>query len=158
MELSVLATDVAVSFNVPVILSSVNVKRGLEGTISAIREMIPGVPEIDRTSINAWEDLEFVEAVRNTKRKNIVIAALWTEACLTFPTLDAIREGFNVYPLVDAIGGTSQVAHEAALQRVQQAGARLCSIAQLACELQRDWNRRETAGKLAKFLGVIEGR
>lgn len=69
---------------------------------------------------------------------------LWTEACLTFPTLDAIAEGFDVYPVVDAVGGTSTIAHKTALRRVEQAGAHLITIPQLICELQRDWNRTDT--------------
>jgi nicotinamidase-related amidase len=72
------------------------------------------------------------------------MCALWTEACLTFPTLDALKEGYEVYPVVDAIGGTSTVAHETALRRVEQAGAQLITIPQLICELQRDWDRAET--------------
>lgn len=152
-----LAIDAAVSFRVPVVLSSVNVKRGLEGTIPQIKKLLPENQEIDRTSINAWEDAEFVAAVKALNRKNLIFSALWTEACLTFPALDAIKEGYNVYALVDTVGGTSALAHEAAIARIQQAGVRQCTIAQLVCELQRDWNRRETAGKLANFLGIIEG-
>jgi len=67
------------------------------------------------------------------------MTALWTEACLTFPTLDALKEGYEVYPVVDAVGGTSLLAHKAALKRMEQAGAKLTSNVQLLCELQRDW-------------------
>lgn len=81
-----------------------------------------------------------------------MILALWTEACLTFPTLDALKEGYEVYPIVDAVGGTSPIAHETALRRVEQAGAQLTSIAQLACELQRDWNREETVPGFDELL------
>jgi nicotinamidase-related amidase len=72
------------------------------------------------------------------------MTALWTEACLTFPALDALREGYEVYVVADAVGGTSVTAHEMALRRVEQAGARMISVAQLFCELQRDWQRKET--------------
>jgi nicotinamidase-related amidase len=71
-------------------------------------------------------------------------AALWTEACLTFPALDAMREGYEVYAVADAVGGTSVTAHEMALRRIEQAGARMISVTQLFCELQRDWKRKET--------------
>lgn len=74
----------------------------------------------------------------------LIIAALWTEACLTFPALDRLKEGYEVYVPVDAVGGTSVAAHEAALRRIEQAGGRMISVAQLFCELQRDWKRLET--------------
>lgn len=81
--------------------------------------------------------------------------ALWTEACLTFPTLDALSEGFEVYPIVDAVGGTSPLAHETALRRVEQAGAQLISLAQLGCELQRDWNRKETVPDFVELMAEL---
>lgn len=141
----VLLGKVAKVYNLPVVLSTVNAKNGRnKDTISALHNVLGDIPSYDRTSINAWEDKEFYEAVIKTGKKKIIIAALWTEACLTFPTLDALKEGFDVYPVVDAVGGTSLIAHETALKRVEQAGAKLTSIAQLVCELQRDWNRNET--------------
>jgi nicotinamidase-related amidase len=81
------------------------------------------------------------------------MCALWTEACLTFPTIDAIAEGYEVYPVVDAVGGTSKQAHHFALHRVEQAGAHLISKVQLLCELQRDWNRTATVGG---FVGEMQ--
>lgn len=72
------------------------------------------------------------------------MTALWTEACLTFPALAALREGYEVYVVVDAVGGTSLAAHDAALRRIEQAGGRMISVPQLFCELQRDWQRKET--------------
>jgi nicotinamidase-related amidase len=105
----------------------------------------------DRTSINAWEDKEFRDAVRALGRRKIIGCALWTEACLTFPALDMIDEGFEVYPVVDAVGGTSTAAHAAALSRIEQAGGHLTSWAQVICELQRDWNR-DTADDFASIL------
>jgi len=81
-----------------------------------------------------------------------LIAALWIEACLTFPTLDALKEGYEVYPVVDAVGGTSVVSHETALRRVEQAGAQLTTNAQIACEWQRDWNRTATVPDFVKIL------
>src|SRR5271169_6214786 len=99
----------------------------------------PGVTPLDRTSINAWEDAEFVAAVRGLGRTKLIVIALWTEACLTFPALDAMREGFEVFPVVDAVGGTSLEAHEAGIMRIVAAGAQPISWVQLACELQRDW-------------------
>jgi len=80
------------------------------------------------------------------------MTALWTEACLTFPTLDALRAGYEVYPVIDAVGGTSVAAHETALRRVEQAGAQLASIAQLLCELQRDWARKDSVPAFVSLL------
>jgi nicotinamidase-related amidase len=139
-------------FGLPVVLSSVNVTNGRnKPTIHQLTEVLTGVDVLDRTSINAWEDAEFVAAVRATDRKKLIIAALWTEACLTFPTLDALREGYEVYPVVDAVGGTSVEAHRAALERMVQAGAQPIGWIQLLCELQRDWARTETAAKVAEI-------
>ncbi|MFD1465614.1 isochorismatase family protein [Lapidilactobacillus mulanensis] len=141
------------TFKIPTILSTVNVASGRnQDTIPQIKALLADVPSYDRTTINAWEDQEFYDAVKKTGRKNLIIAALWTEACLTFPTLDALQEGFNVFPVVDAVGGTSLIAHDAALRRIERAGAQPTSIAQLACELQRDWQRTETVPGFTKGL------
>ena len=132
---------VATLFELPVVLSTVYVKHGMAGTNTELRDTLPGVPELDRTSMNSWEDPEFVAAVEGTGRKKLIIAGLWTEVCVVFPTLDALRAGYQVYVVVDAIGGTSRVAHESAMQRMVQAGAIPISVLALACELQRDWGR-----------------
>jgi len=135
-------------YKLPIVLSTVNVATGRnKDTIAPIKELMKDVPSYDRTSINAWEDKEFYEAMKATGRKKLIICALWTEACLTFPAIDAIREGFEVYTVVEAVGGTSLHAHETALRRIEQAGASLISIVQLACEMQRDWDRTETVGE-----------
>lgn len=140
-------------YKVPIVLSTVNVATGRNAdTIKALRDLMPDLTAIDRTNINAWEDQDFVEAVKATGRKNLVIVALWTEACLTFPTLDALREGYHVFPVVDAVGGTSTIAHETGLRRVEQAGAQLVTNAQLACEWQRDWNRGDYAHDFVKIM------
>jgi nicotinamidase-related amidase len=146
-------------YGLPVVLSTVNVKTGInQPTIPQLQEVLQGVESYDRTSINAWEDVEFVRAVRATGRKKLIMTALWTEACLAYPTLDAMREGYEVYPVVDAVGGTSPEAHLAALERVAQAGAQLVSWVQLICELQRDWQRKETAAEFSKILFAVVGR
>lgn len=149
----VLVAKLALNYKLPVILSTVNVASGAnQDTIPVLREILRGVPAYDRTAINAWEDREFHQAVKDTGRFNLIMTALWTEACLSFPALDALKEGYQVYPVVDAVGGTSVLAHETALRRMEQAGARLTSLAQIACELQRDWNRKAT---VPGFVGVM---
>jgi nicotinamidase-related amidase len=134
---------VATSFELPVVLSTVYVKHGMSGTNKELREVLPGVPEIDRTTMNSWEDPDFRSAVERTGRRKLIIAGLWTEVCVAFPTLDALQAGYQVYFVADAIGGVSRVAHESAIQRMIQAGATPISVLGLACELQRDWGRPE---------------
>jgi nicotinamidase-related amidase len=141
-----------VLYELPIVLSTINHGNGVNGdTIPQLREVLAGVTSIDRTSINAWEDEEFVEAVRATDRKKLIIGGLWTEVCLAHPSLDAINEGFEVYAVVDAVAGTSRVAHDAALQRIQQAGAHLVSWIAVMTELQRDWSRTETSKGMLKI-------
>ena len=152
-ENMITVAKMVMSFKMPVVLSTINVNTGMnKETISILKDVLPGVPSCDRTTVNAWEDKEFNEAVKNTGRQKLIIAALWSEVCMAFPTLDALKDGYDVYPVVDAIGGTSIIAHEMALRRVEQAGAKLISTAQLACELQRDWGRHETVDYMVKAL------
>lgn len=140
-------------YGMPIVLSTVNVKTGLNyETIPQIKKHLGEIPSIDRTSINSWEDKEFVEAVKATGRKKLIIAALWTEACLSFPALDALKEGYDVYMLVDAVGGTSKEAHEIAIRRLENAGAVSISTVQLFCELQRDWSRVATVEGFLKLF------
>lgn len=147
-------TMAALNYKLPIIHSSVNVATGKnKPPIEPIRKLLADFPTYDRTTINSWEDVEFNKAVKATGRKKLVMTALWTEACLAFPALDALSEGYEVYVVVDAIGGTSVAAHEAALRRVEQAGAQLISKTQLYCELQRDWARADT---VPGFMDVFE--
>jgi nicotinamidase-related amidase len=132
---------IATLFELPVVLSTVYVKHGMSGTNPELREALPGVPEIDRTTMNSWEDPDFRAAVDRTGRKKLILAGLWTEVCVAFPALDALRAGYQVYVVADAIGGVSRVAHESAMQRMTQAGVIPISVLGLACELQRDWGR-----------------
>ncbi|HEX4469573.1 MAG TPA: hydrolase [Gemmatimonadaceae bacterium] len=135
----------AKTFGLPIVHSTVGVSGGRsQSTVPQLAELLVDSPPIDRSSINSWEDAEFVAAVRATGRRKLIFCALWTEVCMAFPALDALREGFEVYPVVDAIAGTSVEAHRAGLERVIQAGAIPISWVSLACELQRDWARTET--------------
>ena len=139
------ASKAAVAYGLPIVHSTVNVKTGLnKPPIPQIRKVLDKYPTVDRTSINSWEDVEFRKAVEATGRKKLIMTALWTEACLTFPALDALDAGYEVYVVADAVGGTSVTAHEMALRRIEQAGGKMISVPQLFCELQRDWQRKET--------------
>ena len=150
------AARAATLYGLPIVHSTVNVATGInKPAIKALRTLLERVPTYDRTSINAWEDVDFRNAVQATGRKKLVMAALWTEACLTFPALDAMREGYEVYAVADAVGGTSVTAHEMALRRIEQAGAKMISVTQLFCELQRDWARKQTvAGFMSLFFDM----
>jgi nicotinamidase-related amidase len=132
----------AAAYAVPVVLSTVAVDMGVnEGTVPAIMQELPGVTEIDRTGVNAWEDPDFRSAIEATGRKKVVMAGLWTEVCLTFPTLDLLAEGYEVYPVADAVGGISAVAHNQAFERMIAAGARPTTAIAFGCELMRNWAR-----------------
>ena len=145
-------------FALPTVIATVNVATGRnQPTIHQISDVFPDVVPIDRTSINAWEDADFVATIRNTGRKKLIMTALWTEVCLEHPALDALQEGFEVYPVVDAVGGTSREAHDAGLLRLVQAGAQPTSWVQLICELQRDWNRAATVTGFSEILFAVEG-
>jgi nicotinamidase-related amidase len=149
---------VAKLYGLPVVLSTVHVKTGInKPMIHQIMEVFPYEEPLDRTAINAWEDEDFVRAVKATGRKKLIFAALWTEVCLLHPALDALREGFEVYHAVDCVGRTAPEAHEAGLRRLEQAGGTPTSWVQLICELQRDWNRNATVREFAKILFAVEG-
>ncbi len=140
------------TFDLPVVLSTVNVANGQKPTIPELKAVLSDSAEIDRTEINSWENAEFRRAVEATRRKKLIMTALWTEVCLAFPSLDAMREGYQVYPVVDAVGGTSPEAHRAGLERMLQAGAQPISWVSLACELQRDWAREETVADVVDIV------
>jgi nicotinamidase-related amidase len=153
LENIVSTVKTAKAFDMPIIHSTINVATGRgQPTVPELAELLADNPPIDRTTTNAWEDAEFVAAVRATGRRKLIACALWTEICMTFPALDALREGYDVYPVVDAIGGTSEEAHRAGLERVVQAGASPISWVALAVELQRDWAREETVGDVIDIV------
>lgn len=152
------ATKAAITYGLPIVHSTVNVKTGVnKPAIAPLRKLLDKLPTYDRTTINAWEDIEFRKAVDATGRKKLIMTALWTEACLAFPALDALRAGYEVYVVADAVGGTSVTAHDMALRRVEQAGGRMISVTQLFCELQRDWQRKDTVAGFMTLFFDMEG-
>ena len=143
----------AEAFDLPIVHSTVNVASGQVGpTVPELADLLKNYPPIDRTTVNSWEDVDFVAAVRATGRRKLIFCALWTEVCMAFAALDALREGYEVYPIVDAIAGTSVEAHRAGLERVVQAGGQPISWGSLACELQRDWVRGETVPAIVEIV------
>lgn len=141
----------AKAFKVPTLLTSVIKDRG--GLIfKQITDVFPEQIPIDRTFINTWEDDRCVEWVKKTGRKKVVIAALWTEVCLAFPVIHALGDGYEVYFVTDASGGTSVEAHEMGIARMIQAGGVPLTTVVFMSELQRDWARTESAAKLAEII------
>lgn len=131
---------VAKTFDIPVVLSTVGVQMGVnQQTVESLRAELPGVHEIDRSTMNAWKDEKFVQAVKATGKKKLIFCALWTEICLAYPALDAIRDGFQVMFVTDAVGGQSTVEHETAIQRLVQAGAIPNTTTATVCEWFQDW-------------------
>lgn len=142
----------AQAYDLPVVLSTVGVELGVNtGTIAELRDALPATKEIDRTTLNSWEDEDFRAAVEATGRKKIIMTGLWTEVCVAFPTLDLLREGYEVYPVEDAIGGISRSAHAQAMVRMTNAGAQPVTAISLVAELQRDWGRPD-ADKLRGIM------
>jgi nicotinamidase-related amidase len=134
----------AKTFRVPTILTTVAEKTFSGPLFPEIQAVFPNQKPIDRTTMNTWEDGRVVQAVKETKAKKLVVAALWTEVCGVGPVLSAINEGYEVYFVTDASGGVSVDAHQMALQRMVAAGATPITWLQYMLELQRDWARQET--------------
>jgi nicotinamidase-related amidase len=144
-------------FRVPVILTSVETKGFSGNTWPTLLDLFPEQTPIERTTMNAWENAGVLAAVKATGRKNLVMAALWTEACLTFPAMQAMADGYGVFAVEDACGGTSVMAHEAAMRRVERAGAVPVTAMQVLLELQRDWARKDTYDGVISIVKELGG-
>jgi len=136
-------------FGVPTLLTTVVEERG-GYLLKQLQEVFPDQKPINRTFINTWEDGRVVDWVKKTGRKKVVIAALWTEICLAFPAIQAAGEGYEVYAVTDASGGTSLEAHEVAIQRMVQAGVTPITWMVFGAELQRDWSRTATVAGIGQ--------
>lgn len=141
-----LLAETATRWGAPVVVSTVGVDLGVnQPTPQELMQYMPeGTKQIDRTGVNSWEDADFRAAIEATGRKKVIIAGLWTEVCVAFPTLDMLKEGYEVYPVVDAIGGISTAAHDAAITRMVTAGAQPVNALQVASEYMRNWAREES--------------
>jgi nicotinamidase-related amidase len=129
----------AKAYELLTVLTTVAAKSKNTPTYPELREIFPELEEIDRSTMNPWEDDAFRAAVEATGRRKLIMGGLWTEICLAFPALDALREGFEVYPVIDAVGGTTDEAHQYAVERMIQAGAQPVTWIAVLAELQRDW-------------------
>lgn len=139
-----LLAEAAAGFNVPTILTTV-AERSFSGPMfDEIANAFPGHPVLDRTSMNTWEDKSVIIALNGLRRKRIVLCGLWTGVCIVGPAISALAQGFEVHVIADACGDVSTEAHEAAMQRMVQAGAVPMTALQYLLELQRDWARAAT--------------
>lgn len=141
----------AKAFNVPTILTTVLEDRGGH-LIKGLQDVFPDQKPIDRTFINTWEDAKVTDLVSKSGRKQLVLAALYTEICLAMPAIQALGEGYDVFIVPDASGGVTLEAHELAVQRMVQAGAVPINWMAVLAEWQRDWAREKT---LAGVSGTI---
>lgn len=139
-----LVANAAAGFNVPTILTTVAEKSFSGPMFAEITDAFPGQKLLDRTSMNTWEDAGVIEEVNRIGKERLVFAGLWTSVCIVGPVLSAIDQGFEVYVITDASGDISEEAHERAVERMVQAGARPITSLQYLLELQRDWARSET--------------
>jgi nicotinamidase-related amidase len=131
-------------FDVPVVLTTVETRSFSGNMWPQLRAVFPDQEPIERSSMNSWDDKNFVAAIEKTGRKKIVLAGLWTETCVALPTLQAIYDGYEVYVVEDCCGDVSQLAHDNAMKRVVQAGAKPVTSLSTVLEWQRDWAHRET--------------
>ena len=147
-----LLARVAKEFNVPAVLTAVETESFSGYIWPQLLDIFPGQPVVERSSMNSWDDPGFREAIEATGRKNILMTGLWTEVCITWPTIEMLGAGYNIYVVEDCCGATSLAAQEAALSRMVQAGAvRLTTIGALL-EWQRDWAKREHYNNLMGLL------
>lgn len=152
-----LLAKVAKEFNVPTVLTSVETQSFSGYIWPQLLDVFPDQPIVERTSMNSWDDAAFRKAIEATGRKNILMTGLWTEVCVTWPTIEMLGAGYNIYVVEDCCGATSPAAQEAALSRMVQAGAvRLTTIAALL-EWQRDWKNREHYDNLMGHLKAQAG-
>jgi nicotinamidase-related amidase len=133
----------AKEFGVPVILTTVETESFSGPMWPQLLDVFPDQKQIDRTGMNSWDTPAFRDAIKATGRKNILLSGLWTEVCITWPTLNMLAEGYNIYVVDDACAGTSPAAHEAALSRMTQAGAVRMTTVATVLEFQRDWAKRD---------------
>src|SRR3954452_5538203 len=131
-------------FGVPVVLSTVETKSFSGNTWPQVLAALGNPTPIERSSMNSWDDEAFVAAVRKTGRKKIVLSGLWTETCVALPTVQAIHDGYEVYVVEDCCGDVSRLAHDNAMRRVVQAGAKPVTALSVMLEWQRDWAHKGT--------------
>jgi nicotinamidase-related amidase len=131
-------------FDVPVILTTVETKAFSGNMWPQLKAVYPDREPIERSSMNSWDDRNFVAAVEKSGRKKLVLCGLWTETCVALPSIQALHDGYDVYVVEDCCGDVSQLAHDNAMRRVVQAGAKPVTALSVLLEWQRDWAQRDT--------------
>jgi nicotinamidase-related amidase len=131
-------------FDVPVVLSTVETKSFSGNMWPQIQAIYPDRTPIERSSMNSWDDKNFVAAIEKSGKKKILLAGLWTETCITLPTIQAIHDGYEIYVVEDCCGDLTQLAHDNAMKRVIQAGAKPVTAVMVMLEWQRDWAEKDT--------------
>ena len=131
-------------FDVPLVLSTVETHNFSGNLWPQLHAVFPTPTPIERSSMNAWDDQNFVAAIKATGRTKIVLAGLWTETCVALPTVQAIHDGYEIYVVEDCCGDVSQLAHDNAMKRVIQAGAKPVTSLSVMLEWQRDWAQKDT--------------
>ncbi len=131
-------------FEVPLVLSTVETKSFSGNLWPQIQAIFPNQTPIERSTMNSWDDRNFVAAIEATGRKKIVLSGLWTETCVALPTIQAIHDNYEVYVVEDCCGDVSQLAHDNAMKRMIQAGAKPVTVLSVMLEWQRDWAERDT--------------
>jgi len=131
-------------FDVPAVLTTVETKAFSGYMWPQLQAIFPKQTPIERSSMNSWDDKNFVAAIQNSGRKKIVLAGLWTETCVALPTVQAIHDGYEIYVVEDCCGDISALAHSNAMHRVIQAGAKPVSSLSTILEWQRDWAHKDT--------------
>ena len=139
-----LVASAAASFGISTVITSVAEKSFSGPVFDEIKRALPESEVIDRTTMNTWEDPRIADKVNALGHPRIVLAGLWTSVCIVGPALSALDQGFEVYVIADACGDVSDEAHQRAMDRMVQAGARPMTALQYLLELQRDWARHET--------------
>src|ERR1700740_1445463 len=141
---NVLLAKAARLFGVPVVLSTVESKSFSGNTWPQMVAALGGQAPIERSSMNSWDDKNFVAAIEKSGRKKIVLTCLWTETCVALPTVQAIHDGYEIYVVEDCCGDVSQLAHDNAMKRAIQAGAKPVTSLSTMLEWQRDWAHKDT--------------
>jgi len=153
----VMLAKAAKEFGIPAILTAVETESFSGYIWPQLMDIFPGQQPIERSSMNSWDDAAFRQAVEATGRKNIIISGLWTEVCVTWPSLNMLNEGYNIYVVEDACGATSQLAQDAAIRRCIQAGAIPMTTIATVLEFQRDWANRNHYDALMDILREHSG-
>jgi nicotinamidase-related amidase len=154
---NVMLAKAAKLFDVPFVLSTVETKAFSGNTWPQIMAVFPDQKPIERSSMNAWDDENFVAAVKATGRKKIVLTGLWTETCIALPTIQAIHDGYEIYVAEDCCGDINQLSHDNAMKRVIQAGAKPVTALSTMLEWQRDWGQKDTYGAVMDIVKTHAG-